>query len=77
VAYENNRSARPALIATWHQYMKVSLAHMLVSGVFERYPWLRVGSVEHALGWVPLFLDGLDSTYTRRRLERACRHACA
>jgi predicted TIM-barrel fold metal-dependent hydrolase len=66
VAYEDNRSARPALIANWDRYMKVSLAHMILSGVFERYPRLRVGSVEHELGWVPFFLDRLDYTYTQR-----------
>ena len=46
--------------------MKVSLAHMILSGIFERYPRLRVGSVEHELGWVPFFLDRLDYTYTQR-----------
>jgi len=66
VAYEDNRTARPALIATWDRYMKVSLAHLILSGVFERYPRLRVGSVEHELGWVPFFLDRLDYTYTQR-----------
>jgi predicted TIM-barrel fold metal-dependent hydrolase len=66
VAYEDNRTARPALIANWDQYMKVSLAHMILAGVFERYPKLRVGSVEHELGWVPFFLDRLDYTYTQR-----------
>jgi len=66
VAYEDNRSARPALIAMWDRYMKVSLAHMILAGVFERYPRVRVGSVEHELGWVPFFLDRLDYTYTQR-----------
>src|SRR5919198_1239214 len=66
VAYEDNRTARPGLIATWDRYVKVSLAHMILSGVFERYPRLRVGSVEHELGWVPFFLDRLDYTYTQR-----------
>ena len=65
-AYEDNRSARPALIANWDRYMKMSLAHMILAGVFERHPRLRVGSVEHELGWVPFFLDRLDYTYTQR-----------
>ena len=66
IAYEDNRTARPGLIATWDRYVKVSLAHMILSGIFERYPRLRVGSVEHELGWVPFFLDRLDYTYTQR-----------
>ena len=39
---------------------------MIFSGVFERYPKLRVGSVEHELSWAPHFLDRLDYTYTQR-----------
>jgi predicted TIM-barrel fold metal-dependent hydrolase len=66
IAYEDNRTARPGLIATWHRYIEVSLAHMVLAGVFERFPKLRVGSVEHELGWVPFFLDRLDYTYTQR-----------
>src|SRR5207237_5860241 len=66
VAYEDNRTARPALIATWDRYMKVSLAHLILSGVFERYPRLRVGSVEHDLGWVPFLLHRPYSPFTTR-----------
>ena len=32
--------------------MRVSLAHIILSGVFERFPRLRIGSVEHELDWV-------------------------
>jgi predicted TIM-barrel fold metal-dependent hydrolase len=66
VVYEDNRSQRPALIANWDRYLRVSLAHIIFAGVFERYPRLRVGSVEHELGWVPFFLERLDYTYTQR-----------
>ena len=45
---------------------RLSLAHLILSGVFERFPRLRVGSVEHELGWAPFFLDRLDYTYTQR-----------
>ena len=66
IVTEGNLTARPALLATAERYMTVSLAHMILAGVFERYPRLRVGSVEHELGWVPFFLDRLDYTYTQR-----------
>ena len=46
--------------------VKMSLGHMIYSGVFERYPKLIVGSVEHELGWAPFFLERLDYTYTQR-----------
>src|SRR2546428_10821507 len=66
VAYEDNRSARPALIANWDRYMKVSLAHVILAGVFERDPRLRVGSVQSELGWAPVLIHRLDYTHTHR-----------
>ena len=47
-------------------WVRMSLSHMIFSGVFERYPDLRVGSVEMELSWVPHFLDRLDYNYTQR-----------
>ena len=32
-------------------YVRLCLSDMIFSGVFERYPRLMVGSVEHELGW--------------------------
>ena len=51
-------------------YVRMSLAHMIYSGVFERYPKLQVGSVEHELSWVPNFLDRIDFNYTQRGYEQ-------
>ena len=44
---------------------------MIFSGVFERHPKLRVGTVEYELGWIPSFLERMDYTYTQgiRRKE--------
>ena len=47
-------------------WVRMSLAHMIFSGVFERYPKLQVGSIEMELSWVPHFLDRLDYNYTQR-----------
>jgi predicted TIM-barrel fold metal-dependent hydrolase len=52
---------------TVEDYAKASLADMLFSGLFDRFPKLRVGSIEHELGWIPHFLDRLDYTYTQRQ----------
>ena len=50
-------------------YVRMSLAHIIYSGVFERYPRLQVGSVEHELSWIPNFLGRLDFNYTQRGYE--------
>ena len=47
-------------------WIRMSLSHIIYAGVFERYPKLQVGSVEHELSWVPHFLDRLDFMYTQR-----------
>ena len=46
--------------------VRMSLGHMIFSGVFERYPKLRVGSVEMELAWIPHFLQAMDFTYSQR-----------
>ena len=63
---EDNRSTRPSLLANADHWVRVSLGHLIFMGVFERYPRLRVGSVEHELSWVPHFLERIDYTYTQR-----------
>jgi predicted TIM-barrel fold metal-dependent hydrolase len=47
-------------------WVRMSLGSIILSGVFERYPKLQVGSVEHDLSWAPYFLDRLDYNYTQR-----------
>ncbi len=47
-------------------WVRSSLAAMIFAGVFERYPGLRVGSVEHEIGWAPHFVERMDYTYTQR-----------
>ena len=47
-------------------WVRVSLADMIFSGVFERYPRLRVGAVEQGLVWAPYFIEQLDFAYTQR-----------
>src|SRR5262249_13899280 len=76
VVAESNRTSRAALLANADYWVRVALGHLVLEGVFERYPRLRVGSAEHELGWVPYFLDRLDYTYTQRaRRAHWHRHA--
>ena len=56
----------PAFFCNPDHWTRMSLAHMIFTGVFERYPKLQVGSIEAELSWVPHFLDRLDYTYQQR-----------
>jgi predicted TIM-barrel fold metal-dependent hydrolase len=55
-----------AFLANADHWVRMSLADMIFSGVFERYPRLKVGTVEQELSWIPHFLDRIDYTYTQR-----------
>ena len=55
-----------AMVSNEDYWVRMSLANIIFSGAFERYPKLQVGSVEHELSWVPHFLSRLDYTYTQR-----------
>ena len=59
----------PAYESNTDYWVRMSLADIIFSGVFERYPKLQVGSVEMELSWVPHFLDRIDYTYTQRVQE--------
>jgi predicted TIM-barrel fold metal-dependent hydrolase len=65
-AWEGIRVTRASLLANADHWVRVSLGHLIFTGVFERYPRLRVGSAEHEVSWAPHFLDRLDYTYTQR-----------
>ena len=56
----------PGFIVNMDHWVRVSIADIIFSGVFERYPKLQVGAVEHELSWVPHFLDRIDYHYTQR-----------
>ena len=47
-------------------WVRTSLGQIILSGVFQRFPRLKVGSVEHEISWAITFLQGMDYTYTQR-----------
>jgi len=53
-------------LANSDYWMRYSLTAMIFAGVFDRYPRLRVGSVEHETAWVPHWLRQMDFTYRER-----------
>lgn len=42
----------------------VQITSMVMGGVFERFPNLRVGYFEAGAGWVPYMMDRLDRSYS-------------
>ena len=63
---DNNEEFGAAFFTNVDHWVRMSLSHMIFSGVFERYPRLQAGSIEMELGWAPHFLDRLDYNYTQR-----------
>ena len=49
-----------------HHAIETSLADIILSGVLDRYPNIKIGSVEHEIAWAPHFIDRLDNTYSQR-----------
>ncbi len=52
--------------STTDHWVRSSLTAMIFSGVFDRFPGLQVGSVEHELAWIPHWLNQMDFTYRER-----------
>jgi predicted TIM-barrel fold metal-dependent hydrolase len=58
---------RPTYFTVCEHWVKISLADLIFAGVFDRHPALRVGCIEHELGWIPFFLERIDNTYFQRQ----------
>jgi predicted TIM-barrel fold metal-dependent hydrolase len=52
--------------STTDYWVRYSLGAMLFAGVFDRYPGLKIGSVEHEASWIPHWLKQMDFTYLER-----------
>src|SRR5262249_55017814 len=54
--------------------MMVASTALILGGVLERHPRLRVGLFESGVGWVPYFVERLDEHVEKRgRLAPACK----
>ena len=58
-----------AFLANVDHYPRINLTDMIFAGVFERYPKLKVGVIEHEVAWIPHFLERMDYTWTDRFLQ--------
>ncbi len=65
----NVKNVPPSIFVNKDYPIRRTLADFMFSGVFERHPGLRIGTVEHELGWIPFFLQQLDYTYTDKPIR--------
>ena len=63
----NLDSLTSAFLTNVDHYVRMSIADMVFTGVFERHPNLYAGSIEQESAWVPHFLERMDFTYLERR----------
>ncbi len=61
--FESLAEARPLEHALPQMVQMMSMIH---SGVFDRFPNLRVAYLECGTGWVPFMMDALDENWERR-----------
>ncbi len=54
-------------VATRSVWVQRSIGDMIFSGVFERFPRLKVVSAENEIGWAPYFLEKMDHIFIHRR----------
>ncbi|MBM3924638.1 MAG: hypothetical protein FJ320_01410 [SAR202 cluster bacterium] len=47
-------------------WARMSMGHIIFSGVLERYPNLKIVNVEHDLAWIPYYMQRMDVTYIER-----------
>lgn len=61
--------ATPSLHSTTPHWPQLSIADMIFAGVFERYPKLKVLSVENEVAWAAHFIRLMDYTYSQRTIR--------
>lgn len=64
---EGGRNA--AHLSARSNVIQVTLANMIMTGVFERFPRLKVVSVEYELSWAPYLIRNMDYIYTQKILR--------
>lgn len=62
-----DRAARGVVAGRSGVRVVKDLAALALTGVFERFPELKVVSVETGIGWLPFFLEQLDDNWKRHR----------
>ena len=73
LASTQGTGVRKSFQATYDYWVRTSLGDMIFSGLLEKHPRLKIGSIEHELGWLPYWLQRLDYVYTQK-VRRASDH---
>jgi len=63
---EPDGSRRLATLINSAHYALMSITDLIFTGVFERYPKLQVGSVEHEIAWAAHLVERMDWNYQQR-----------
>ena len=71
----NTQNADPVEQTNREYHVRNAAAAMVLSGVFERFPKLKVGVIEFEIRWAPYFMTRLDDTYKYRSVgQRSYRY---
>ncbi|MQF70268.1 amidohydrolase, partial [SAR202 cluster bacterium AD-804-J14_MRT_500m] len=63
---EPDGGRRISLVINSSHYALMSITDLIFAGVFERYPKLQVGSVEHEIAWAAHMIERMDWNYKQR-----------
>jgi uncharacterized protein len=64
-----SHNSRSEFYSTIYQGQALHLTSMVVQGVFERYPGLRIILAEHGLSWLPWVVASMESHVAQMRRE--------
>ncbi|SVB68018.1 uncharacterized protein METZ01_LOCUS220872 [marine metagenome] len=64
---EPGTDRRISVVINFAHYAMMSITDIIFAGVFERYPKLQVGSIEHEIAWAAHMLERMDWNYRQRQ----------
>ena len=67
--YNQTDPHEPREIHNGDHFIRRSLTSIIMSGVFERFPRLKVLSVENQAGWAAYWLQEMDTRYKKHRIS--------
>jgi len=62
---EAGRESLAYLLAPFASHSEYVIAQLITSGIFDRFPSLRIAAGETGVGWLQFFLEQVDLNFTR------------